>query len=137
MNFFILFWSYWRCVFIFNLFLIYFSSELFDMIIIDFHWKGLHFSFVVKTFWHGWRKMFSIVLCLLVTTLFVYLWTYLDFHWKLKSPLYETTLSFIMNLLLFCISIIFVWWVECLIVWKLCKRTITSVIKYKYNTNAI
>ena len=38
------------------LFLIYLLGGLFDMIIIDFHWKGLHFSFVVKTFWHDWRK---------------------------------------------------------------------------------
>ena len=81
------------------LFLIYFPGGLFDMIIIDFHWKGLYFSFVVKTFWHDWRKIFLVVSCLFGTTLFVYLWTYLDFHWKLKFLLYETTLSFIMNLL--------------------------------------
>ena len=56
---------------------------------------------------------------------------------KTEITLYGTTLSFIMNLLPFCMSIILVWCVECLVVWRLCKRAITSVIKYKYNTNAI
>ena len=68
------------------LFLIYFPGGLFDMIIIDFHWKGFHFSFVVETSltWQR-KKNFSVVSCLFGTTMFVYLWIYLDFHWKLKS----------------------------------------------------
>ena len=131
-------------------FLIYFLGGLFDMIIIDFHWKGLYFSFVVKTFWHDWRK--NILSC------FMFFWDHFvcvfmnifEFSLKTEIPFvrdhfvfyYEfvkelKSLYFCYKLLSFCISIILVWWVECLVVWRLCKRTIISVIKYKYNTNAI
>ena len=41
------------------LFLIYFQGGLFDMIIIDFHWKSLHFSFVVETCLIWQKKKFS------------------------------------------------------------------------------
>ena len=60
--------SFWIFLYYFDhiedvlLFLIYFPGGLFDMIIIDFHWKGLQFNFVVETCltWQK-KKNFSVV----------------------------------------------------------------------------
>ena len=92
---------------------------------------------LLRLVWHSRRKNFL--------SCFMVVWDYFvcvfmnifGLLLKTEITLYGTTLSFIMNLLPFCMSIILVWCVECLVVWRLCKRTITSVIKYKYNTKAI
>ena len=132
------------------LFLIYFSGCLIWLLLISIE-KVSILALLLGPVWHGiGKKKILIVSCLFGTTLFVNLWTYLDFHWKLKSrymrPLCFFIMNllksydyyiFVMNLLPFCMSITLVWCVERLVVRKLCKRIITPVIKYKYNTDVI
>ena len=64
------------------LFLIYFPGGLFDMIIIDFHSKGLHFNFVVETFLTWQKKKFSQLFhaCLIPLCLCIYehIWIFIE-----------------------------------------------------------
>ena len=67
------------------LFLIYFSGGLFDMVIIDFHWKVLHFSFAVKTFLTWQKKKFSQLshacLRLLCLCIYEHIWIFIE-NWN-------------------------------------------------------
>ena len=98
------------------LFLIIFSGGLFDMIIVHFHWKYLHFSFFVKTCLTWRRKKFlscfilfwDHFVCVFMNIFGFSLKTEIPFAWDQFVFYYE-----------FCISIILAWCLECLVLWKL------------------
>ena len=90
---------------------------LFDMIIIDFHWKGLHFSFVVETCLTWQKKKFSRLFhaCLRPLCLCIYehIWIFIEnwnhFVWDHFVFYYEFVKRVRITIFLLWICYLFVW----------------------------
>ena len=83
-KFFLYYFSHIEDVF---LFLIYFSGGLFDIIIIDFHWKVCTLVLLLRLVWHGRRKNF-LSCFMLVWNHFV--WVFMNiFGFSLKTKNYN------------------------------------------------